>query len=317
MTKPTFERLKRWSSKLDACIRCGYCYEHCPVFKHTRWESDAPRSKLILLYGLLAGELEPSERVTQRLFDCFHCKRCEVVCSSAVPFTEILDDARADLAEAGLDLDGTTSYNRDDACARCLACLRVCKHEARTLVDQEVVIDRVRCAGCGACVDACPRTTIRIRRGYGTGADDLREQLTDFLTDAANPEAKAVVFSCNWANYAGLQHSRYLLEPVDPEYKLLVNVCAGRIPAHLVMEALHRNAWGVLITGCPDDSCEHEGIARARGMVSALRQITEELGLGARRIQLAEVVPGNQGQFQQAVSAFMSEIKELGPIGRQ
>ena len=79
------EKLEKWKGALNKCIRCGYCYEHCPIYKSTRWEIDSPRGKLILLYGMLSGELEPSDYIANKIFECFHCNRCVKACSSGVP----------------------------------------------------------------------------------------------------------------------------------------------------------------------------------------------------------------------------------------
>ena len=49
-------KLEKWRGALNQCIRCGYCYEHCPIYKNTRWEIDSPRGKLILMYGMISGE---------------------------------------------------------------------------------------------------------------------------------------------------------------------------------------------------------------------------------------------------------------------
>ena len=49
--------LKQWENELNICIRCGYCFEGCPVFKELGWEIDGARGKLIVAYGLLTSEL--------------------------------------------------------------------------------------------------------------------------------------------------------------------------------------------------------------------------------------------------------------------
>ena len=79
-----FKNLEKWQGTLANCIRCGYCFEHCPMFKHTGWESDAPRAKIITAYGLLSGDVEPTEAAADKMFSCFYCKRCEAACSSGV-----------------------------------------------------------------------------------------------------------------------------------------------------------------------------------------------------------------------------------------
>lgn len=308
------ERLKKWEHKLNACIRCGYCYEHCPLYKSTHWESDAPRAKLVLLFGLLNGQVEPSPPVAKRLFECFDCKRCEAVCSSGIPFTEILRDARLDLRDAGLEMDGITSYNAAGGCARCLACVRVCKHEARAITaDKCVVVDKVKCVGCGACVEVCPRLTVQIASTHGVGNEELTRDMDAYLDGRANGDAKAIVFCCNWSSYPGILNSRYA-EPEAEEYQILVNMCAGRLPKQLIMHAFEHDAWGVLVSGCPEGECEHDGNLRARQSVRALQKTMDQMGLDSRRIDYVEIPRGNPASLEQAIGDFMKQLHELGPL---
>ena len=91
-----FKRSKKWENELNKCIRCGYCYELCPLYKTFNWESDTPRGKLLLTYGLASGEIKPSQEIAEKLFQCFYCENCTSNCSAGVPITDILTDARKD-----------------------------------------------------------------------------------------------------------------------------------------------------------------------------------------------------------------------------
>ena len=93
--------LQAWENELNICIRCAYCFEGCPIFKQLGWEVDGARGKAILAYGLLSGEIEPSETVTEKLFQCSFCRDCVERCSANVAIPDILAAARADLFEAG------------------------------------------------------------------------------------------------------------------------------------------------------------------------------------------------------------------------
>ncbi|MBC8525530.1 MAG: (Fe-S)-binding protein [Candidatus Cloacimonetes bacterium] len=93
--------LKEWENELNICIRCAYCFEGCPVFKELGWEPDGARGKAVLAYGLLTGELEPSEYIAEKLFQCSFCRDCIERCSANVEIPDILAAARADLFEAG------------------------------------------------------------------------------------------------------------------------------------------------------------------------------------------------------------------------
>lgn len=97
--------LKDWESELNTCIRCAYCFEGCPVFKELGWDTNTARGKIILSYGLASGELEPSQKIADILFQCTFCKDCTERCSSNVAVPEILEAARADLVEAGFASD--------------------------------------------------------------------------------------------------------------------------------------------------------------------------------------------------------------------
>lgn len=177
------KRISKWQDKLHVCIRCGYCYEHCHLFKITGWESDTPRGKLIMLYGLLQGDIEPTEYMAEKMFECYMCQRCDASCSAKVNVTEIFTDAKADLIDAGFDVTGTVSRTDDEKCSRCQICVSVCKHEARSYDAKEdkVVVDKIKCQSCGCCVAACPSTAAYSRKGFGLSQSELLEQIDAFL----------------------------------------------------------------------------------------------------------------------------------------
>ena len=60
--------LKDWENDMNRCIRCAYCFEGCPVYRDLRWEPDGARGKVILSYGLLTGQLEPSQYVADKIY---------------------------------------------------------------------------------------------------------------------------------------------------------------------------------------------------------------------------------------------------------
>ncbi len=183
-----FKRLQKWEDKLNVCIRCGYCFEHCHLFKTSRWEIDTPRAKLILLYGILHGEVLPTEYLANKIFECFYCKRCDDNCSAGVPVTEIITDARADLIDAGFDVYGTVSKTDDDRCVRCGICVSVCtKQEARSIdwENKKMLIDRTKCQSCGCCEAACPTGAAYIVKGWGVSEAELKENVRNFLQGAS------------------------------------------------------------------------------------------------------------------------------------
>jgi ferredoxin len=178
-----FKHLKKWQDKLHKCIRCGYCYENCHVFQVTGWETDTPRGKLVMLHGLMQGEIEPTDYLAEKVFECYMCKRCDATCSAKVEVTDIFMDARADFIEAGFDVEGTMSKTNDDLCCRCQICVSVCKHEARSydVENERIVVDPVKCQSCGCCVAACPTGAATSREGFGLSQNELLGEVVSFL----------------------------------------------------------------------------------------------------------------------------------------
>lgn len=319
MKKRKFEldHLLKWRNTLDKCIRCGYCYEHCPVFKHTRWESDAPRAKLTMLYGLLSGRLEPSTYIADKIFSCFNCQQCVAACSSGVPITEILTDARADFAGTEFDTTGTTSIT-GHGCANCLTCVRACPHDARYFKDGHIITDPVLCQSCGICSSLCPNQSVSALHSYGTDRVYLNRMISEFLKKES---AKVIVFGCNWSYYPDLQSSSYepesssylpIYEQPEPEYKILINMCGGRLTKPLLLDAFLENAWGVLVACCPDGECENNGNLKAVKSVKGLKPVLESLDINPDRLDLVHISHGDKAGFQKAIDAFVEKVKGLG-----
>ena len=97
--------LEQWEDEMNICIRCGYCFESCPVLDQLDWDTDTARGKVILAYGLLNGDLEPNERIAEKLYQCTFCRDCVQRCSSSVAVPEILQAARAEMVTAGYASD--------------------------------------------------------------------------------------------------------------------------------------------------------------------------------------------------------------------
>lgn len=93
--------LKEWREDLHRCIRCAYCFEGCPVFKELGWEVDGARGKVVISFGLFAGDLEATEYIAEKLYQCTFCRDCVERCSADVSVPEILAAARADLWSSG------------------------------------------------------------------------------------------------------------------------------------------------------------------------------------------------------------------------
>jgi coenzyme F420-reducing hydrogenase delta subunit/NAD-dependent dihydropyrimidine dehydrogenase PreA subunit len=314
MSKGDFKRIRKWENELNKCIRCGYCYELCPLFKMFNWESDTPRGKLLLIYGLLTGEVKPSMEVAEKIFQCFYCQNCSDNCSAGVPVTDIFTDARSDLMEMGFDVEGTTVQVDTDYCSLCGICVPVCKSEALSIEEDEegvrrIGVDRVECKGCGLCVSACPAGAISQREGFEVSLPELHEK----VTGVCDEEVKLVVFCCNWSVFPGLQLSKPSTHIKTP-YGMIVSMCSGRVTPELILDAMGKGAWGVMVAGCPPEECDHGGNYKARRRLTLLKNYLEQLSIDPNRVRLEWFSTGESLKLRRAIDDFVDELERLGPI---
>ena len=314
--KVEFKRSKKWEGELDKCIRCGYCYELCPLFKTFNWESDTPRGKLLLIYGLITGEIKPTQEIVEKIFQCFYCKNCSDNCSAGVPITDIFTDARADLIEAGFEVEGTIVKIDEDLCSVCGICVPLCKYEALSINEEDkdhrkIVVDKVECRGCGLCVAACPSGAISHKEGYEVTLPELHEKVTSLLKE--NEDMKLIVFCCNWSVFPGMQLSE---SPtlIKMPYGVIVSMCSGRVAPELILDAFEEGAWGVMVAGCPPEECDHDGNYKTRRRLLLLKNFLEQIGIEPKRVRLDWFSTGESAKLNKAIDDFVKELEKLGPI---
>lgn len=83
---------------LDACVTCGLCLPVCPTFRLTGDEAASPRGRLAAIGAVGSGRVDLDERFAEVTGFCLQCRACETACPSMVPYGEILEGARAEVA---------------------------------------------------------------------------------------------------------------------------------------------------------------------------------------------------------------------------
>ncbi|MBN2542381.1 hydrogenase iron-sulfur subunit [bacterium] len=313
------ENLKKWEKELNTCIRCGYCYENCHIFKLTNWESDTPRGKLILAYGMINGDIEPTEDIAKKIFECFYCRLCEAGCSAKVPVTEILTDVRQVLLDDGFDVEGTHVEVDEDKCCGCGICVSVCKPEATTLKEENgdklATVDKVKCEACGVCTVACPSGARELKEGYEVSRKELDAKIDKFVKEKLPDDAKekTVTFCCNWSVFPGLRLSVLPFEDKESN-KTLVTMCTGRVDPEMIVQAMRDGIAGVLISACPLGECEHDANYKTLRRVLLLKKMLQQLNIEPERVKLTWVDTNEVAKLEKEINSFSEEVSKLGTV---
>jgi len=89
--------LEKYYKEILACTGCAFCKKACQVYLHTRKESDSPKGRIMISYGLLKGEIDEDMSIVESLQKCALCRLCESVCPSMIKIGDIIMAARHDL----------------------------------------------------------------------------------------------------------------------------------------------------------------------------------------------------------------------------
>jgi len=133
-------------------------------------------------------------------------------------------------------------------------------------------------------------------------------------TPVAEFQPDIVAFCCNFCAYAAadLAGSRRMQYPANVR---IVHVpCTGKLEMEQILSAFEHGVDGVLIAGCLEGGCHFlEGNLRARKRSDHLRQVLDEIGVGAERLRMVNLSAAMAPTFVQRVNEIVSTVKKLGP----
>jgi coenzyme F420-reducing hydrogenase delta subunit len=85
--------------------------------------------------------------------------------------------------------------------------------------------------------------------------------------------------------------------------------CLSRVQADLILSAFEAGAQGVLLVGCEDHNCHHQGgNQRAKRRFAAMAALLEQVGIPRTRLSLWQGGLGDPRAFLAELNSFLAAI---------
>jgi heterodisulfide reductase subunit A len=251
-------------------------------------------------------KLKPVDTPTGGVFLAGFCEGPKDIKDSVTQAGAATSRAGALLNAGAIRIEAITSVINEAACSKCGLCAPVCPYGAITWTKGQVAsVVEAACAGCGSCGASCQYGAITMRHFTD---DQLLAQVRAIL--AENPQDKVLVFACNWCSYAGGDMAGISRLVYPTSNRVMRTMCSARVSEEMVLEAFHRGAPAVLVSGCHYADCHYINANRQTvKRVHNLWDTMEKKGVRPERLQL-EWISAAEGQKFAHVMSRMEQLRQ-------
>jgi F420-non-reducing hydrogenase iron-sulfur subunit len=121
--------------------------------------------------------------------------------------------------------------------------------------------------------------------------------------------SKVIVITCNWNAFSGLETAGAQRLGYSVKVMPLKVMCLGQITQGIILKTFEKGADGILMLGCPPDSCHFEfGNRRAEEIFTEAKNLATLLGYRDEQLQLDWLSAGDGQGFVEKVERFMVNL---------
>ena len=127
-------------------------------------------------------------------------------------------------------------------------------------------------------------------------------------------EPEILAFCCNYCAYAAadLAGSKRMQYPHN--VRIIHTPCTGKIEMEHLLAAFEKGIDGILIAGCLEGGCHFlEGNLRARKRSDHIREMLDQIGVGANRLKMVNLSAAMAPTFVQSVQEIVETVRSMGP----
>ncbi len=171
-------------------------------------------------------------------------------------------------------------------------------------------VDPMVCTGGGTCAAACPYHALSLQNN----TTQQHEARVAALARELGP-GQVMAYGCAWGGLAAADNAGAKGMKYTPDLYMLRVGCIGQLDPSVMARAFLEGASGLLLVGCPPESCHHSyGLDHNWSRVNLIKKILHLCGFDRRRIALAHADLNLPEEYITTVESFTRLMAELGPI---
>jgi len=196
-------------------------------------------------------------------------------------------------------------------CTRCGVCISVCPHGAVRGTPDGAVVDAAFCQACGMCAASCPSHAAQL---HNFTDEQLLAEAAQAFTEVPAGEPRILAMLCYWCAQGGADLAG-IHGLTAPSCLRTVRIrCSSSVNLGLVTELYRMGVDGIIVAGCPPNSCHHMwGNWLADKRTALFKTTMRDMGLDERRLRFDYIGIMNDEEFVQNVAKMREALLQLGP----
>ena len=218
-----------------AGANCGGCgYPGCDGYAAAVAKGEAPCNRCVAggaeTAAKVAEIMGASNETSEKMVAFVPCSGCEGVAEKRFNYTGPED------CQAAMLFGGKSNKLCTFACIGLGNCVRACQFDAMHIVSGIAQVDRSHCVGCGACVDTCPKSIVKL----------IPESQRIMPACSSHDKGAAVMKVCTAGCIGCMKCQRecpedaivvnQFLAEVDPAQCIGCGKCAEVCPRHIIVD---------------------------------------------------------------------------------
>jgi coenzyme F420-reducing hydrogenase delta subunit len=140
------------------------------------------------------------------------------------------------------------------------------------------------------------------------------ESIVEKMGDTETFIPRIVAFSCQYCAYAAADLAGSMRLQYDPNIRIVLVPCTGRVDVIHLLRAIEDGADGVFLAGCLEGGCHFlEGNFKAKNRVRFVKNLLDRIGIQGERLEMFNLSSAEGPRFAEIANQMTEKIRALGP----